>query len=554
VGLTGRLSWRPAAIAARTGPATAAPTGPAAGAARPPATGPLARAWLVWLPALLVGFGVVVRVRQYLFRRSLWGDEAAISLNLVGRGYRELLGPLDANQSAPVGWLWAQRATVELLGPSEHALRLLPLLAGVGTLVLLWWLARRLLPAWLVPLAVALAACSPWLRHYSTETKQYASDAAVGLLLLAASLPLLRERPGWRALLAWAGIGAVAVWCSHPAVLLLAGYGAAVAGRQLLRRDWAAAARVAAAGTVWGLSFLAVYAVSLRPATRNHALQRYWRDGLAPRPLDPAAAAGWLGGRWAAFVDNPLGLAPRPLVAVLLLAGGAALLARRRDRAALLLAPLPVFVAAGLVRAYPLQWRLLLVLVPTALLLAAAAPDWPGRPLGLVARGLGVALVGLALLAPGAAAVRSLGRPETVAELRPLLETVAARRQPGDRLWVHGPSGGTVRWYGPGLGLRSDASVDLVHRARCDDGRAIGRAAGGGRVWLVLGYRLSSAPDDEWARILARLDRVGSRTDAAATPGAAAYRYDLAGPPPGPDPGPAPGPGPWCLRVGPPDR
>jgi hypothetical protein len=81
----------------------------------------------------------------------------------------------------------------------------------------------------------------------------------------------------------------------------------------------------------------------------------------------------------------------------------------------------------------------------------------------------------------------------------------------------------------------------------------IGRAAGGGRVWLVLGYRLSSAPDDEWARILARLDLVGSRTDTVATPGAAAYRYDLAGPP-GPDAGPSPAPGPWCLRVGPPDR
>jgi hypothetical protein len=540
MGLTGRLAWSPAA---------ASRTAPLAGAARA-AADILTRGYLVWLPPLLVGFGVAVRLRQYLVRRSIWGDEAAISLNLVTRGYQELLGPLDSHQAAPVGWLWAQRAVVDLLGPGEYALRLLPLVAGAVTLLAGWWLARRLLAPWLVPPLLALLACAPWLRHYSTEVKQYGSDAAIGLLLLAASLPLLRERPGWRPLLIWSGAGAVAVWCSHPAVLLLAGYGTAVAGWHLARRNLAAAARVAAAGLGWGLSFLAVYAVSLRPLAGNQVLQLFWQDGLAPRPLEVAGAAGWLGGRAAAFVANPLALGPAPLVAVLLVAGAAALATRRRAEALVLLGPLPVFAGAGLVRAYPLQARLLLVLVPAALLLAAAAPDWPLAGLGWLARAVGVGLLGVVLLVPAADALGSLLRPDPAAELRPVLEAVADRRLPADRLWVHSPSGGTVRWYGPGLGLRQDAAVDLARRARCEDGPAARRAAGGGRVWLVLGHQLSSAPPDQQAQIVSRMDLAGRRVDAVRAPGAAAYLYDLARPAPRPAgwPPPAP-PETWCLRL-----
>ena len=61
-------------------------------------------------------------------------DEAMIALNIERRSYAELFGTLDFNQAAPLGFLWLEKAAVQLLGPSELALRLWPLLAGIAAL------------------------------------------------------------------------------------------------------------------------------------------------------------------------------------------------------------------------------------------------------------------------------------------------------------------------------------------------------------------------------------------------------------------------------------
>jgi hypothetical protein len=41
---------------------------------------------------------VVVRLREWIAARSLWSDEATLSMNLIGRDLVGLLGPLDFNQ------------------------------------------------------------------------------------------------------------------------------------------------------------------------------------------------------------------------------------------------------------------------------------------------------------------------------------------------------------------------------------------------------------------------------------------------------------------------
>ena len=495
----------------------------------------LARAYLTWLPPLIVVVGAAIRVREYSFRRSLWLDESLIALNLVQRSYRGLLEPLDLRQAAPAGWLWAERAVIGLLGRTEYGLRLIPMLAGIGALLGVWWVARRLLPDWLVPVALALAACSPFLLYYSNEAKQYETDATIGLGLLIASMELLRDRPGWRRMLVWAGLGAVAVWCSHPAVLLLAGYAAALAVVHLLRRNWVTLAQLAGAAVVCGSSFLAVYAVSLGSVRDDPQLSEWWRDGFVPQPLEPSSALGWLGRRSVEFVANPLGLAPPLAVAAVLALGAAALLRSRPTLAMLLLAPLPVFVGAAAIQAYPVRSRLLLVLVPTVLLVAAAAPDWSGGGLaGLSGRVAGLVLLGGLLLAPAADALRLLGDPTTVEELRPVMEQVKERSDPGERIWVYRGAGSPFAFYAPSVGLHADAGV-VRRRSPVPCGRirtVLRRASmGSDRLWVVFGHHFSSWPPNERAIFLSRMDLIGRQVDAVHAPGAVAYRYDLTGPP-----------------------
>jgi hypothetical protein len=82
-----------------------------------PAGGPIralvATAYFRWLPVVAVALGIALRTVEWLRNRSLWLDEYAIVDNLSHRGYRRLLLPLDQNQGAPVGWLWAERTAID---------------------------------------------------------------------------------------------------------------------------------------------------------------------------------------------------------------------------------------------------------------------------------------------------------------------------------------------------------------------------------------------------------------------------------------------------------
>src|SRR2546423_582769 len=97
---------------------------------------------LLWA---LAAFGALLRIILYADNRSLWFDEAALSLNLLERPFGNLLSPLYFDQGAPVGFLMVERLAGTTLGYSEYVLRLFPLVCGLASVVGFVALARRLL-------------------------------------------------------------------------------------------------------------------------------------------------------------------------------------------------------------------------------------------------------------------------------------------------------------------------------------------------------------------------------------------------------------------------
>jgi Dolichyl-phosphate-mannose-protein mannosyltransferase len=511
----------------------------------------LAGAYLTWLPLLLVGWGVAVRVRQYLFRRSLWLDEAMVAIDIVNRSYSGLLQPLDRRQGAPVGWLWLEHTMVELLGNHEYSLRLVPLVAGLATIGVFWRLARELLPGYLVPVALAFVATSPLLIYYSTEAKQYSSDVLLGLVALALSLPLLGDRLRARDVLWWGAFGTIGLWCSHPLVMFLAGSAVVVLGVRMLQRDWRGAGMVALGCVSFSASFLACYAVSLARLGRDELLLRYWQEGFAPEPLQPGTTLRWLARTLLQLLENPVQLSMAGLASVTIAVGVAALLRRSRRRALLLLSPFPGFLLAAVLGKYPASGRLVLALVPLVLLLVVAAAGWGHGRLGLVASLAGATALAVLAVSPARNAAAVTLQPTTVNELRPVLETVKERRQPGDRIWVHNAAASPVTYYGQVLNLQRDG-VFLLRptTAACDQQAQLASQLAGDRVWLVFSHRLADAPADEHEVILSRFARVATVTDQVTHPGAGAYLVD---PTVGPaDPSGAhelPTRNPYCLVV-----
>ncbi len=117
----------------------------------------------------LVALGIILRLRQYLANRSLWLDEAMLALNIIHKDFGELVGKLDYEQGAPLGFILLEKLAATLIGDGERALRLLPLLAGCASLVLFSFLPNTF--------SIPPACSPPWpsspsaLRSFTTLQK-----------------------------------------------------------------------------------------------------------------------------------------------------------------------------------------------------------------------------------------------------------------------------------------------------------------------------------------------------------------------------------------------
>jgi hypothetical protein len=112
-----------------------------------------------------------------------------------------------------------------LLGCSEYALRLFPLICGIASVLLFAWVTGRILagPARLLSFGLLAVAYHP-IRH-SAESRQYASDLFFAVLLIALGVGYLTDQPGRRRRW-WIGLAAalpVALVFSLPSVFVATG-------------------------------------------------------------------------------------------------------------------------------------------------------------------------------------------------------------------------------------------------------------------------------------------------------------------------------------------
>jgi len=451
--------------------------------------------------ALLVFAGAALRLWQYFARTSLWIDEIAVAENVIHTPLASLLGqPLALDQVAPPGFLALVKGCVALFGPSELALRLVPLLGGLAALGLFARLARRVLPGWTAVFATALFAFSAPVIAYSAEVKQYSTDAAVTMALTLVAIHLADRTPSPLRLLGAALVGAAAVWFSQPAVLTLAGLGAGLAWLALRRGGWPVL-RFLPVLLAWAASAAGATAIGYRtiPPEMREYMQRFWEPSL-----------------------------PRPTVLVLVAVGAAVLWIKRPAVAPLLIGPVAVALAAAAAHRYPFSGRAIFFLTPVALLAVADAADSIVSGLARV----GVPRpVGAGIFATALAVVTALHLPVyRHEETRTVLAELAARRQPGDALYVFYGAERALRFYGPRVGIDPAAAIiGGCHRDRPREYlRELDRFRGSPRLWVVFAHaspRLAEQP-----AIRGYLNSIGKRTDSIQAEGALADLYDLSAP------------------------
>ncbi|MEO5886734.1 MAG: glycosyltransferase family 39 protein, partial [Anaerolineales bacterium] len=400
--------------------------------------------------ALILLAGFLLRLRQYLTGRSLWLDEAMLSLNIVNRNYSELFHPLDYDQGAPIGFMLVEKTFNLILGRNEFSLRLFPLLIGLASLWLFYLLLKRSVYGAGFWVALTLFAFNPRLIYYSSEVKQYIVDVALTITLLLCALPLFQQASR-KAFATLAFVGALALWFSHPSLFVLAGIGLALFISYFQKRDFTALRSIIWMGTLWLADLALLYSLTLSDLRSNSYMHAYWEDAFAPFP--PWSDWGWYPIAFQKNMDTQFGFSYAiGLIFILMLAGWIFLFMQKRALAITLAGILFFTLLASSLGLYPVLERMGIFLVPIGILLIGKSLEIPAQRLRaypIISTITLLVLSGFVLYAPFTRALEQFFTPKYFEHIRPTMEFLQGSWKEGDSLFISNGAVPAFEFYAP---------------------------------------------------------------------------------------------------------
>lgn len=321
---------------------------------------------MVW--AIILA-GMALRISMYIQNRSLFIDEACLSSQLIDRPYSGLFENLKY-QYAPPFFACGEKLMTDILGPNEYALRLIPLLAALLSLVLFYRLCRHFIEDQFIVLPLFLFSFGMPILQYATEVKQYSTDVLItlALLLLAIRWPLARldVKKG----VFWALLGVFVVWFSMPGVFILFGVGMYYLLQLYRAKDWSKVRMIIAPIACWLLSFGSYYFLIIREDIGLDKLEDYHARFFLPLLPGSWAEVLQIKNILLSFFQTAIGATAIAIVFGILTSLLAIVHLWRKDFSKVLLFSLPILAAmfsSGL-QLYSLIPRLILFFIPILLL------------------------------------------------------------------------------------------------------------------------------------------------------------------------------------------
>ncbi len=393
----------------------------------------------------LILFGMILRLKFYFENRSLWTDESCLAIAIVNRSFSEIWQNVEIFPElakAPLIFLFIEKFMVTLLGNHELALRLFPLLCGLGSLILFYFFLKNTVGPKTLTLALALFAISERLIYYSAEVKQYSSDVFVSLLLCLIFTKMNHEKLRPLNIFVLSITGALAIWLSSSCLFILAGLGIILTGYCCLKKQWTRLLMLLPAFALWGISFLSLYKVSLSHMVDNQTILVTWQGALMPQPLLAWKNLIWLKSSCLNALRDPGGFRPLYLTAFFFILGSLSLFKKNRKIFFLLLLPIVLTLLAAILQKYPFRSRLLLFLLPAIFIFMAQGIVFLIKLIHKSNLGksspflIGLTLFALLLYKPVEITLTNLFIPRVIEDNRFVLEAFKKHFQPGDSLFL----------------------------------------------------------------------------------------------------------------------
>lgn len=365
----------------------------------------------------------------------------------------QLLSPApEQTLSIPLGFYLLEKLAIQLLGYSEYALKLFPLLFGVVSLFLFLKVAKQYINPKAVPIAVGLFAFLSPLIDLSSSVKPYTGDVAFALMLYLLANSTQFKKTNILPAVLLGGVGAVVLWCSHPSVFILFGIGITLSISFGVNKEWPKMKRLFIPLFIWGSGFLAVYLIYTQPLMYNFTQTNdsiFWMKQKAFMPFPPMSFADlqWFLDLPQRIFTNPVGLTFTGLATLCFIAGCINIFSGNKEHFFLLISPLLLTLLASALHKFVFSQTAILFLVPLFILFIAEGTEYIREKLSHSSNAIGIMLVVLLFIHPLSWASYRAIKPDDREAIRPVLTHIKKNWQKGDILYVYYMSQFAFEYY-----------------------------------------------------------------------------------------------------------
>jgi uncharacterized membrane protein len=430
--------------------------------------------------------GTLIRLRQYLTFRSYWLDESFLVINLRDKSFGQLLGALDNNQVAPIGFLYIEKSMLELFGPLEWALRLFPFIAAVLSIYLVYNIANHLLNKILALAASFMFILPTGITYYASEVKQYSLDLFLTLLLITLYLNYYQQKSKNNIFLLVV-IGSLSVWFSNIAIIVLFSLGLTEAIKWLVNkkisRIWLLVAGV------WILSFSIYYLLFIHNHPNQAGMERYWARYFVPVSAD---TLNWIWYSLKYYFSDAYSLnfavSHSWIIIVLIALGTLKFILKNRIDALVLVIPIITHLVLSALGLYPFVGRLILYQAPFYIILILAGLNSFSKikPLGQLAV---LALFIHLEFKPITGSVSNFINPNYREHIKPVMAYINEESVPGDAIYVYAGSKVPFEVYQDKF-IKKDLKIIFGSKSVVDFKKFERQYLHlNGRTWLIFSHR-----------------------------------------------------------------
>ncbi|MCB9252330.1 MAG: hypothetical protein H6605_07660 [Flavobacteriales bacterium] len=390
--------------------------------------------------------GIGLALVQFFYNRSIWLDEASLSLNILKRSFSGLFQPLDYIQVAPILFLQFEKMFSFLIPNSELGFRLLPLLFFIGSVYVFFKISSGIFKNKLIiAISLILFLLNPKIIYYSSEVKQYMCDVFFTLWMYY----LVKNPPGSKvkkySYLAVSGL--VFIYFSNIAPFVLVASGILVLLDNFHKKDLQLV-NLFAVSLVWAIGFLVYYFAFVyeHPSLKSQIF--YFTDFGAFMPQNPFSAefVNFFRSKYEMYFSK---LLPDLLILPVFFIAGAYYLLKVKRSGLLLFFFIPVLIHLILssLKMYPFNLRLVLYTGPILILIVSAGFEYlfsikpryiPGIVHPMITVSIGLFCCALF--------IRS-GFPYKHEEVRSCIEFIDQNREENDKVLVYIGAFRSLKFY-----------------------------------------------------------------------------------------------------------